>query len=180
MNYGIKRFMTNRLMKQWKRLAGEGSGSGEARNADSHVSEQTELSPKNGDTRHNYIPIIGTRSMYPMELLDVPDRRDEIVFEEYEFRDGTFTDINKQEIKWEEEGAIEDVITIVFATNKGGFSLSGVFEEAKIPVDVRRQHLDSSGEIIEGHGSMNSQIATVLKTLVDVEKVHIRFQVCSF
>jgi hypothetical protein len=174
--YRVQRFLTNRLMKQWKELHVEGGGSAEeARNTERHVSEKTKSSPKDGNTQHNLIPIGGVRSMYPMGLLDVPDRLDEIVFEEYKLADGTFTDKDGQTINW--EGAFQDEITIVFATNKGGFFLDGLLE--KNTCDVRRQHLDGKGEIVGVGEGMSSYITGFLEELVDVKKVHIRFQVCS-
>ena len=47
--------------------------------------------------------------------------------------------------------------------------------------DLRRQHLDNEGMIVDDHGrnKVNATIVKYLSTLVDTEKVHIRFQVCS-
>jgi hypothetical protein len=180
--YLPQRFLTKQLMKQWKRLgSGEGGGSGEARNVESHASEQKKKSPKNGDARYNLIPDGGTRSTYPMGQLDVPDQREATVFEDLSLpSDGS----------WMDE-ASEDVITIIFATNKGGFILEGILPKG-VTLDVRRQHLNCEGQLVEaqigegqiGEGQigeeMTSEIAECLELLVDVKKVHIRFKVCSF
>lgn len=82
-------------------------------------------SPNNGDNAHNLIPKDGTRSMYPMGQLDVQERLDEIDFETFIFEDGQFyaeSDCDKDNPSvWNRDEAVEQEITIVFSTNKGGF-----------------------------------------------------------
>jgi hypothetical protein len=46
------------------------------------------------------------------------------------------------------------------------------------PVDVKRQHLDDDGKI-NNDNEMNKHVIAFLEDLVDTEKAHIRFQVCS-
>ena len=173
----VHRFLTSRLMKQW-----EQADSAKAATSDCH--NVRNAGAPNATRKECTLGPGLTRLMYPMGLLNVEEPPVEIAYDEYECNDhGSFFKEKKEPIKWNPTDAFEHEITIVFCTNKPGFNLGSVpctdNASAEVSFNLKRQHLDNEGMIVDNGGEMNKMIVKYLSTLVDSEKVHIRFQVCS-
>ena len=122
-----------------------------------------------------------------MAQLHTEDKRDEISFTKYTCNsDGTFhkSSNEKSSLPWGKETKLVGDITVVFATNKTGFTLGPdpwMKEDVKgVTCDISRQHLDNEGKVVEkDENTMNSIICKYLDHLVDKNVVKVRFLVCS-
>ena len=163
------RFLTHLLMKQWNQLGGRPPCS-ESRAEPAPVSR--------ADSDNTDIPDDGTRSMYPMGLLDVTETPDDDDFCEYRLIGGKFyLKGSQKETPWDRT-QFEQEITIVFSTNTKGFNVN--WDQSGVSFDLLRRHLHDDGQIRrEKTSQMNIAILNHLDGLVDTNKVKIRFEVCS-
>ena len=171
----VQRFLTSRLMEQWAQ-----ADSAKAATSDCH--NVCNAGAPNAPRNECLLKAGLTRLMYPMGLLNVEDPPDEVAYDKYECDEhGNFFKQQNVSIAWNPTDAFKHEITIVFCTNKPGFNLGSdpwMNDSVEVPCDLKRQHLDNEGMIVDDK-SLNATIVKFLSTLVDTEKVHIRFQVCS-
>ena len=179
----VQRFLTSRLMEKWAQ-----ADSAEAVKSDCH--NVRNAGAPNAPRKECTLKAGLTRLMYPMGLLNVEDPPGEVAYDKYECDEhGDFFKEQNVSVAWKPADAFKHELTIVFCTNKPGFNLGSepwMIDSAKNvgsspSCDLRRQHLDNEGMIVDDHGrnKVNATIVKYLSTLVDTEKIHIRYQVCS-
>jgi hypothetical protein len=169
------RFLTNRLMVQWKQV--------DARHHLAHAPAVAACAPsddKASDKKADSLLKYGwTRSMYPMGQLQVNQGPpDELRWKEYTLN-GECATHEDSECPWDLDASFDQEITVVFCTNQSQMAFN---IHKRTPFTLSRQHVDNGGEIKaqeQCQTSMSNYFIEHLKELVDADKVKIRFQFCS-
>lgn len=167
----IQRFLTGQLDKQWDNF-------GDALRYDPGTDEapETTAPPPQASHVRSFVPDAAKRSFYPMGQLGIVHSLNEVEFEKFDIVDEAFYH-NQEEIGIRRD--FRNAITIVFATNRDGFTLTNFL---KMDTHIGRQHVSDAGHILKGDATDQNDTTEHIRTLLkDMVKptVDVRFMFCS-